>query len=118
MPIVSVEAMKTIDERELQKQQKNIKERPKGARGTEALVKVFVVRLNYFTSTSCLTKPDKGNGIVILDRKLYDNAVEEIISDTSEFERLSEETTLKREASIQRVLRKLKQKNFFNENWV
>ena len=60
------------------------------------------------------TKPDKGNG-VILDRKLYNNAIEEIISDTSKFEKLNEDPTLKREASLQRFLRKLKQKNFFNE---
>ena len=26
-----------------------------------------------------ITKPDKGNGVVILDRKLYNNAIEEII---------------------------------------
>ena len=36
-----------------------------------------------------LTKPDKGNGIVILDRKLYNNAIEEIISDTSKFEMIT-----------------------------
>ena len=29
------------------------------------------------------TKPDKGNGVVILDQKLCDNAIQEIISDTS-----------------------------------
>ena len=63
-----------------------------------------------------ITKPDKGNGVVILDRKLYNNAIEEIISDTSKFEKLNEDPTLKREASLQRFLRKLKQKNFFNEN--
>ena len=41
MPIISVEIMKTIDKRELQKKpQKNIKQRQKGARGTEAIVKV------------------------------------------------------------------------------
>ena len=33
-----------------------------------------------------ITKADKGNGVVILDRKLYNNAIEEIISDTSKFE--------------------------------
>ena len=60
-------------------------------------------------------KPDKGNGIVILDRKLYNNAIEEIISDTSKFEKLNEDPTLKREASQQHLLRKLKRKNFFNE---
>ena len=35
-----------------------------------------------------ITKADKGNGVVILDRKLYNNAIEEIISDTSKFEKL------------------------------
>ena len=53
-----------------------------------------------------ITKPDKGNGVVILDRKLYDNAIQELISDTSKFEKLNEDPTLKREASLQRFLRK------------
>ena len=65
-----------------------------------------------------MTKPDKGNGVVILDQKLYDNAIQELISDTSKFENLNEDPFLKLqlEASLQRFLRKLKQENFFNEN--
>ena len=63
-----------------------------------------------------ITKHNKGNGVVILNQKLYDNAIQEIISDTSKFERLTEGPTLRRESSLQRVLRKLKQKNFFDEN--
>ena len=43
-------------------------------------------------------KHDKGNGIVILHRKLYNNAIEEIISNTSEFKKLNEDATSKREA--------------------
>ena len=39
MPIISLEIMKTIDERESKKQQKKNKERQKRARGTEAIVK-------------------------------------------------------------------------------
>ena len=62
-----------------------------------------------------ITKLDKGNGVVILDRKLYSNAVEEIISDTSKFEKLNEVPFLKHEASLQCFLHKLKEKNFFNE---
>ena len=61
------------------------------------------------------TKPDKENRVVILNQKLSNNAIEEIISDTSKFEKLSEGPTLKREDSLQRFLRKLKQKSFFNE---
>ena len=33
-----------------------------------------------------ITKSDKGNRVFILDQKLYINAIEEIISDTSNFE--------------------------------
>ena len=62
-----------------------------------------------------ITKADKGNGVVILDQKLYNNTIKEIISDTSKFKKLNEDPTLKHETSLQRFLRKLKQKNFFNE---
>ena len=57
----------------------------------------------------------KGYGVVILDQKIYDNAIQEIISNTSEFEKLNEDPTLKHEASIC-FLCKLKENNFFNEN--
>ena len=40
-------------------------------------------------------KLDKRNGVVILDQKLYNNAIEEIISDTSKFKKLNEDPTLK-----------------------
>ena len=50
--------------------------------------------------------------MVILARKLYNNPIEEIISDSCKFEKVNEDPTLKREASLQRFLRKLKQKTF------
>ena len=59
-----------------------------------------------------ITKPDKGNGVVVLDRKLYNSAIEELVSDTSKFEKLNEDPILKREASLQRFLHKVKQKTF------
>ena len=40
---------------------------------------------------------------------------EEILSDTSKLEKLNEDPILKREASLKRFLRKLKQKIFLNE---
>ena len=39
MPIISVEIMKTINGREMRKTTKRNKQRQKGARGTEAIVK-------------------------------------------------------------------------------
>ena len=71
---------------------------------------------NLRKNTNIVTmKPDKENGVVISDRKLYNNAIEEIISDTSRFEKLMEDPSLKHEASLQRFLRKLKQKSFLNK---
>ena len=58
-------------------------------------------------------KHNKRNGVVILDQKVYNNSVQEIIPETYKFEKLNEDPTLKREASLQRFLRKLKQKTFF-----
>ena len=60
-----------------------------------------------------ITKFDKGNGVVILDRKLYNNTIQEIISNTSKFKKLNEDPILKREALLQHFLRKLKQKSLF-----
>ena len=60
-----------------------------------------------------ITKPNKGNRVVILDRKLYNNVIEEIISETSKLEKLNEVPTLKHEASLQRISRKLKTRKFF-----
>ena len=53
--------------------------------------------------------------MIILHWKLYNNAIEEIISDTYKFEKLSEDPISKREASLQRFQRKLKEKVFFSE---
>ena len=60
-----------------------------------------------------IMKPNKGNGVVILDRKLFDNATQKIISNTSKFEELDEYPIVKLEGSIQRLLHKLKQKQLF-----
>ena len=49
-----------------------------------------------------LTKPNKGNGVVILDWKFYDSAIQEIISDTFKFAKLNEDPTLKRKVPLQR----------------
>ena len=51
-----------------------------------------------------IMKHDEENGVVILDRKLYDNVIQEIISDIFKFKKLQENPVLKREASRQPFL--------------
>ena len=79
---------------------------------TSCIIQIINVRL---ALESFIMKPDEGNGVVILDWKLYYNAIEEIISATSKFKKLSEDPSLKCEASLQCFLCNLKQKNSFNE---
>ena len=45
-----------------------------------------------------MMKSNKGNGVAILDQKLYNNAIQEITSDTSKLEKLNKDANLKREA--------------------
>ena len=57
MPIISIEIMKTTDEREMQKTIQEKKKRQKGARGTEAIAKGrelsgFVVHLSTLVFSS------------------------------------------------------------------
>ena len=59
-------------------------------------------------------KPDKGNGVVVMDRKDYDTAIFSIINDTTKFKHLTEDPTQKREGNLQRLLRNLKKKGFMN----
>ena len=46
-------------------------------------------------------KPVKGNAVVILDQKLYNSFIQEIITAASKFERLIEDPILKREVLLQ-----------------
>ena len=41
-----------------------------------------------------ITKSNKGNEVVIFDQKLYNNAIQKVISDTYKIEKLNEEPSL------------------------
>ena len=49
-----------------------------------------------------IVRPDKGSGVVILDRDIYDQKVLEIINDMAEFKKLKDNPTLTREGRLQR----------------
>ena len=55
-----------------------------------------------------ILQPEKGNGVVVLDRIQRDNAIKEIISDKTKFKELPEHVTIKQEPKLQRFLRTLK----------
>ena len=62
-----------------------------------------------------ITHPDKGNGVVILNRGEYIKSMTELISDKQKFRKSKEDPTLKREWAIQRTLREIIKKNLFSD---
>ena len=63
-----------------------------------------------------IVRPDKGSGVVILDRDIYDRQIFEIINDTAKFKKLKDNPTLTREGQLQRFSRKIKDENLLDEN--
>ena len=59
-----------------------------------------------------ITKPDKGNGVVVVDRIYYISSMCEIVNDTSIFFKLRSEPITSRENKLQIFLRNLKNKCF------
>ena len=56
-------------------------------------------------------KPDKGNGVVILDKHDYDKKMDEILSDKSKFEHQNDDAikiTLRRENQVKALFKKTK----------
>ena len=63
-----------------------------------------------------ITYPDKGNGIVILNKSDYIKSMAELISDKKKFKKLTNNPTIKREQALQRTLRKLNKNSIFSES--
>ena len=55
-----------------------------------------------------LLKPDKGNGVVVLNRSDYNKGILDIVSDSNKFTELTHDPTICREGKFQRFLRNLK----------
>ena len=60
-------------------------------------------------------KPDKGNGVVILNKTDYNRKIQALINDKSKFKQLKEDPTEKRELCLQKYLRYLKNLGAFSE---
>ena len=57
-----------------------------------------------------ILKPDKGNGVVILNKIDYVKGIYDIINDKNKFKELNNDPTINREGKLQRFLRDLKKK--------
>ena len=62
-----------------------------------------------------ITRPNKGNEVVLVDRWLYMYRMYDIVNDASKLLKLSSDPTLRKEGKPQRFLRTLKNKDFFTK---
>ena len=63
-----------------------------------------------------ITRPDKGIGIVILDKTIYKEKILKLIIVANKFKKLNEDPRLTREGHLQRFLRKTKEKDLFEDS--
>ena len=59
-----------------------------------------------------ITRPDKGNGVVIINKLDYLNKMKQLIWDETKFKKLARNPTKSREDSLVSRLRKLKQGSY------
>ena len=62
-----------------------------------------------------IMRPDKGNGVVVMDRIDYDKSLLNIINDQTKFKPLNEDMTLKREKNLKDFLALLNKKGVFTD---
>ena len=72
--------------------------------------------LNELTVNYSIVKPDKGNGIVIMNRSDYIISVEGLFSDTSKFRQLPIDPTPTRLSTLQSYLSKLLNRGEISES--
>ena len=65
--------------------------------------------------TIYITRPDKGRGVVIMNRTDYINKMNTIVNDPSTFKQIHDDPTIKQEDKLNRKLRQLKQSGFITE---
>ena len=62
-----------------------------------------------------IMKPDKGNGIVLLNKEDYTNSMENLFTNKTKFKQLDSDPTITRLSSLESYLRKLKNINEITE---
>ena len=63
-----------------------------------------------------ILRPDKSNGVVLMDNITYKSKMHELLNDESKFKQLTSDTWKVRERQLQRFLRKLNNKGYFDES--
>ena len=63
-----------------------------------------------------ILRPNKGNGVVIMDKITYNSKMYKLLNDESKFRQLTSDPTKQREGQLQRCLWRLNNKGYFDES--
>ena len=63
-----------------------------------------------------ILRPEKGSGVVIMNKITYKSNMHELLNDKSKFKQLTSDPTKVREGQLQRYLRKLNTKGYFDQS--
>ena len=63
-----------------------------------------------------ITRPDKGNGVVVIDKNVYVKSVEDLFKERSKFRVLKNDPTIYRQGQLKRRLLNLKKKGFLDQS--
>ena len=63
----------------------------------------------------CLLNPDKGYGVVIMDKKDYSESINHFFSERTKFKIIKEDPTSSRMRALQNYIRKLKKQGQIND---
>ena len=63
-----------------------------------------------------ILRPDKGNGVVIMDKITYKSKMYELLNDESKFKQLGSDSAKLRKGQLQPYLRKLNNKGYFDNS--
>ena len=67
-----------------------------------------ILKLLKNDKSTVILRPDKGNGVVVLDWFQYDNTIKETISDKTKFKEIPQDLIIKQDDKLQRFLWTLK----------
>ena len=62
-----------------------------------------------------IIRPGRGNGVMVMDRVIYNQQMYALLSDKNKFKKLPEDPTKLRKGRLQRYLRELKRKQFLDD---
>ena len=79
------------------------------------LIKHCILKKLHNDTDIFILRPDKGNGVVVLNRRDYEKSIKNLMNEKTKFKEITEDVTIKRESQLQRFLGTLKNNKYLDD---